>query len=40
MSEIAEKIVLAKKEAEQLKERIKQKKDALADATCKYKNYF
>ena len=35
MADIAEKISAAKREAEAIKERIKQKKDALADKTCK-----
>jgi len=33
MADIAEKIAAARKEAEGLKEKIKQKKDALADTT-------
>ena len=35
MADIAEKIAAARKEAEAIKERIKQKKEALADKTCK-----
>ncbi|KAI8846102.1 WD40-repeat-containing domain protein [Chytridium lagenaria] len=35
MADIAERIAIARKEAEQLKEKIKQKKDALADTTLK-----
>ena len=35
MADIAEKIAAARKEAEAIKERIKQKKDALADKTRK-----
>jgi guanine nucleotide-binding protein G(I)/G(S)/G(T) subunit beta-1 len=33
--DIAERITAARREAESLKEKIKQKKDALADTTCK-----
>ena len=36
MGDIAERIAAARKEAEALKERIKQKKDALADTTCAF----
>ncbi len=35
MGDIADRIAAARKEAETLKEKIKQKKDALADTTCK-----
>jgi guanine nucleotide-binding protein G(I)/G(S)/G(T) subunit beta-1 len=35
MSDIAERIAAARKEAETLKEKIKVKKEALADTTCK-----
>jgi guanine nucleotide-binding protein G(I)/G(S)/G(T) subunit beta-1 len=34
MADIQEKISAARKEAEALKEKIKQKKEALADTTC------
>lgn len=34
MSDIADRIAAARKEAEVLKEKIKAKKDALADTTC------
>jgi guanine nucleotide-binding protein G(I)/G(S)/G(T) subunit beta-1 len=34
MGDIAERINAARKEAEALKEKIKQKKEALADTTC------
>jgi guanine nucleotide-binding protein G(I)/G(S)/G(T) subunit beta-1 len=36
MAEIADRIAAARKEAESLKEKIKIKKDALADTTCKF----
>jgi guanine nucleotide-binding protein G(I)/G(S)/G(T) subunit beta-1 len=35
-SDIPERIAAARREAEALKERIKQRKEALADTTCKY----
>lgn len=35
MADIAERIAAARKEAEVLKEKIKAKKDSLADTTCK-----
>lgn len=35
-SEIAGRIAAARREAEALKERIKQRKEALGDTTCKY----
>ena len=38
MADVADRIAIARKEAEALKEKIKVKKDALADATCKYRN--
>jgi guanine nucleotide-binding protein G(I)/G(S)/G(T) subunit beta-1 len=34
-SDIQERIAIARREAEALKERIKQRKEALADSTCK-----
>lgn len=37
-SDIPERIAAARREAEALKERIKQRKEALADTTCKLKN--
>lgn len=36
-SDIPERIAAARREAEALKERIKQRKEALADSTCKKK---
>lgn len=35
-SDIPERIAAARREAEALKERIKQRKEALADTTCKF----
>lgn len=35
-NEVSERIVAARKDAEQLKEKIKQKRDQLADTTCNY----
>lgn len=40
MADIAEKIASARKEVENLKEKIKQKKDALADTTRNHQNGF
>jgi predicted DNA-binding protein YlxM (UPF0122 family) len=39
MNEIAEKIAVARREAESLKEKIKARKDALSDTTRKYHIY-
>ena len=36
MGDIQERIATAKKEAEELKDKIKQKKENLADTTCKF----
>jgi len=39
MNDIADRIAAARKEAETLKEKIKMKKDALADTACMYLSY-
>lgn len=39
-SDIPERIAAARREAEALKERIKQRKEALADTTCKFFFFF
>jgi len=40
MGDIQERIALAKKEAEELKDKIKQKKETLADTTRKFYYYY